>query len=109
MSRSQIRLQYTYQGEETTVADDQALLETKVIRHMNKLQELGSSTLKSWMMQAFKAQFLLENGNVKIERKTATAAEAEPVAKESSRPSAGGDFVQGGPLEEQTANSLRMM
>jgi hypothetical protein len=92
MTKSLIRLQYVFQGEDTSVHDNDALIETLVVRKMERLHgRLGKNALKSWVFQALKNQYLLESGNM-----------PQGVAMESILPALGAPVSRDEPAERKS-------
>ena len=57
------RLQLRLYSEGEDVSDSDALLETLVVRHLNRLESLSGDCMKSWVVAALKNQYLLEKGH----------------------------------------------
>ncbi len=60
------RLQLRLYSEGESVKDETALVETLVVRHLDRLESLSRDCMKSWVISALKNQYLLELGMNKV-------------------------------------------
>lgn len=68
------RLQLRLYSESDNVKDDAALVETLVVRHLDRLESLSRDCMKSWVISALKNQYLLEMGGNKVAATNITPA-----------------------------------
>lgn len=63
MARMERRIQMRIFAEDESVSDDAALIETRLVRHMNKLEGMSRDNLKNWIMTALRNQYLIDSGH----------------------------------------------
>ena len=80
MKRREKRIQLRFFAQDDSVPDNEALVETKMLRHMDRLEALSKDTFKAWMLAALKNQYLNDMGMV------STGHTQQPINSLNDRP-----------------------
>lgn len=72
------RLRIRVYSEPSTVPDEEALLETLVSRHLNRLGELSSASVRAWVVDALCEKYRDEFGIGQSKRGAAASAPTGP-------------------------------
>ncbi len=62
MERVVKRLQIRLFAEADEIPDNQALAETQLVRHLNRLEDLSRDCMKTWVLSALRNQLIAERG-----------------------------------------------